>query len=176
MPVTACQNGKGGSCSVSSGTTTVSPGLIPGSERWNAVMTDHSFTMPAIRLVEAQNPHAPSYLYRFDWRSNFLGGVLSSCHALELGFVFGSYKEKLAAAFFGSGASATALASAMMECWTTFARSGNPSTAAAGEWPRYNSASRPTMIFGDGAPHIENTPNEQRRLAWESIPENSIGP
>jgi len=143
-------------------------------DRWNAVMTDHSFTMPAIRLAEAQGPHAPSFLYRFDWRSTFLGGVLGSCHALELGFVFGTYKEKLAAAFFGSGASAVALASAMMACWTTFARSGNPSTS--GEWPVYDPATRSTMIFGDGAPYIENTPNEQRRLAWDTVPETSIGP
>jgi para-nitrobenzyl esterase len=145
-------------------------------DRWNAVMTDHSFTIPAIRLAEAQAPHAPSFLYRFDWRSTFLGGVLGSCHALELGFVFGTYKEKLAAAFFGSGASATALANAMMECWTAFARSGNPSTETAGEWPRYDSAARATMIFGDGAPRIEHAPSEQHRLAWAEIPEASIGP
>jgi para-nitrobenzyl esterase len=145
-------------------------------DRWNAVMTDHSFIMPAIRLAEAQRPHAPSFLYRFDWRSNFLGGVLGSCHALELGFVFGTYREKLAAAFFGSGAKADDLSAAMMESWIAFARSGNPSTSVSGEWPGYDPASRAVMIFGDGAPHIENAPDEKRRLAWEAIPETSIGP
>src|SRR5579862_9611566 len=42
-------------------------------ERWNAVMTDHSFAVPASRLLEAQSAHAPAFAYRFDWRSPLLG-------------------------------------------------------------------------------------------------------
>ncbi len=72
-------------------------------ERWNAVMTDHTFAVPAARLLEAQSAFAPTFAYRFDWRSPLLAGVLGSCHALELGFVFGTYNEKLAGAFFGKG-------------------------------------------------------------------------
>ena len=143
-------------------------------ERWNTVMTDHSFAMPAIRLAEAQAPYAPTWLYRFDWRSNFLGGVLGSCHALELGFVFGTYNEKLAAAFFGSGVKADALSNAMIEAWTTFARSGAP--AAATQWPPYKKETRAVMLFGAEPPHIESAPNELRRKVWETIPESSIGP
>jgi para-nitrobenzyl esterase len=145
-------------------------------ERWNAVMTDHSFAVPAVRLAEAQAAHASTFLYRFDWKSNFLGGVLGSCHALELGFVFGTYREKLAAAFFGSGARAEALSAAMMDCWLAFARNGDPSTALVGAWPTYDAASRPVVIFDDRAPHLENGPDEVRRKAWESVPESSIGP
>jgi para-nitrobenzyl esterase len=143
-------------------------------ERWNAVMTDHSFAVPAVRLAEAQAPHAPTWVYRFDWRSNFLGGVLGSCHALELGFVFGTYKEKLAAAFFGSGARADALSSAMIEAWTNFARSGAPASAA--QWPQYKKDTRDVMLFGAEPPRIESAPNEARRRVWETIPESSIGP
>jgi para-nitrobenzyl esterase len=143
-------------------------------ERWNAVMTDHSFAIPAVRLAEAQAPYAPTWLYRFDWRSNFLGGVLGSCHALELGFVFGTYNEKLAAAFFGSGTKADALSNAMVEAWTNFARSGAPASAA--QWPQYNQDSRDVMLFGAEPPHIESAPNEGRRKVWETIPESSIGP
>jgi para-nitrobenzyl esterase len=145
-------------------------------ERWNAFMTDHSFTMPAIRLAEAQSAQGPSYLYRFDWNSTFLGGVLGSCHALELGFVFGTYNEKLAGAFFGTGAKAEALAGAMMDSWLAFARSGDPSNATVGTWPRYDASARATMIFGDGAPRVVNDPNAARRKAWADIPETAIGP
>jgi para-nitrobenzyl esterase len=143
-------------------------------ERWNAVMTDHSFAIPAVRLAEAQAPYAPTWLYRFDWRSNFLGGVLGSCHALELGFVFGTYKEKLAAAFFGSGTKADALSNAMIQAWTSFARSGAPASEA--QWPPYKKDTREVMLFGAEPPHIEPAPNEMRRKVWESIPETSIGP
>lgn len=145
-------------------------------ERWNQFMTDHSFTMPAIRLAEAQSEHTSSYLYRFDWSSTFLGGVLGSCHALELGFVFGTYNEKLAGAFFGTGAKAQALAGAMMDSWLAFARSGDPSNGTVGSWPRYEAAARKAMIFGDGNPRVADDPNTTRRRAWDSIPETAIGP
>lgn len=78
-------------------------------DRWNDIMTDHSFFVPATRLLEAQGAHAPVYAYRFDWPSPFMGGVLGSCHALELGFTFGTYKLKGAEPFFGSGPLADAL-------------------------------------------------------------------
>jgi para-nitrobenzyl esterase len=145
-------------------------------DKWNAVMTDHSFIMPAIRLAEAQGEHAPTYLYRFDWASPFLGGVIGACHAIEIGFMFGTYNEKLAGAFFGTGAKADALAVAMMESWIAFAKNGDPSNATTGPWPRYDAQSRETMIFGDGAPHVADAPNETRREAWAEIPEASIGP
>jgi para-nitrobenzyl esterase len=139
-------------------------------ERWNAIMTDHTFAVPASRLLEAQAAHAPVYMYRFDWRSPLLGGVLGSCHALELGFVFGTYNEKRAGLFFGSGGKADALSIAMMDAWIAFARSGDPG------WPRYETANRATMIFGDSDPHIVNAPDDVRRAAWDTIPENKIGP
>jgi para-nitrobenzyl esterase len=144
-------------------------------ERWNALMTDRAFAIPAARLLEAQAPHAPVYAYRFDWRSPLLGGWRGACHALELGFVFGTYNIKMAGAFFGGGPEADALSSAMMDAWIAFARSGDPSTAALGAWPRYDAATRATMIFGDGPPHVAQAPDEARRKAWDSIAEERIG-
>ena len=145
-------------------------------ERFNAMMTDKVFAVPCIRLLEAQGAHAPVFAYRFDWRSKLLGGILGSCHALELGFVFGTYRERMAGAFFGSGNEAATLSETMIEAWVGFARNGTPETNATGPWPRYDAVSRETMIFGDGAPHLVSAPNEARRKAWESIPERRLGP
>jgi para-nitrobenzyl esterase len=145
-------------------------------ERWNAVMTDHSFAVPAARLLEAQSAFAPSFAYRFDWRSPLLAGVLGSCHALELGFVFGTYNEKLAGAFFGKGAAADALSAAMMLSWVQFARTGDPSSALTGAWPRYDAMTRATMMLGDGDPHVVNAPDDMRRAAWDAVAEDRIGP
>jgi para-nitrobenzyl esterase len=100
---------------------------------------------------------------------------MGSCHALELGFVFGTFNTKLAGAFFGTGPTAEALSRAMMESWTNFARTGDPSTTSF-DWPRYNAEQRSTTIFGDGPPHVVERPNEARRLAWEHIPERKLGP
>ena len=138
-------------------------------ERWNAIMTDRSFAVPSARLLEAQAAHAPVFSYRFDWCSPLLGGVLGSCHALEIGFVFGTYNEKRAGLFFGSGTKADALSQAMMQSWIAFAHGKEP-------WPRYDAAKRATMMFGDGDPHVTNAPDDTRRAVWDMIPESRIGP
>jgi para-nitrobenzyl esterase len=145
-------------------------------ERFNALMTDKAFAVPAARLAEAQSRVAPVYAYRFDWRSNFLGGIMGSCHALDIGFVFGTHKMRLAGAFFGTGAAAEKLSDDMMESWIAFARTGDPSIASTGAWPRYEADVRPTMIFGDGEPHAVQKPNEARLRAWDAIAERRVGP
>ncbi|HUO87694.1 MAG TPA: carboxylesterase/lipase family protein [Rhizomicrobium sp.] len=145
-------------------------------DRWNEIMTDHSFFVPATRLLDAQAAHAPVYGYRFDWASPMMDGALGSCHALELGFTFGTFRVKGAAPFFGSGPQAEALSDAMMDAWIAFAKAGNPSNDTSGAWLRYDGGKRATMIFGDGDPHMTSAPNERRRKAWADIPASRIGP
>jgi len=145
-------------------------------ERFNALMTDKSFAVPAARLAEAQMKKAPVFTYRFDWRSNLLGGLMGACHALDIGFTFGTHNKGLVGAFFGTGIAAEALARDMMASWIAFAATGDPSTTATGAWPRYDASVRPTMVFGDGEPHLVNTPNEQRLRAWDAMPERRVGP
>ncbi len=145
-------------------------------ERFNALMTDKAFTVPAARLAEAQARVAPVFCYRFDWRSNFLGGLMGACHALDIGFVFGTHKQRLAGTFFGTGAAAEKLSRDMMASWTAFAKNGDPSTASTGRWPRYDTSSRPTMIFGDAMPHIVERPDEARLRIWDRIAERRLGP
>jgi para-nitrobenzyl esterase len=145
-------------------------------DRWNAVMTDHSFFVPATRLLDAQAAHASTYAYRFDWPSPFLNGALGSCHALELGFTFGTFRTKGAEPFFGTGEAAEALSDAMMDSWIAFAWDGNPSNDTAGAFMRYDAKKRATTIFGDGLPHVTSAPNETRRKAWEAVPADRIGP
>ncbi|HEY2068309.1 MAG TPA: carboxylesterase/lipase family protein [Rhizomicrobium sp.] len=139
-------------------------------ERLNAMQTDKTFMVPATRMLEAQAPFAPAYGYRFDWRSKFLGGMFGACHALEIGFVFGSYGVKPASALFGKGPAADALSTAMMDAWVAFAHTGNPG------WQTYDPQSRQMMIFGDGDPYITSTPSEERRQAWDAVPEFRLGP
>ncbi|MEI9990340.1 MAG: carboxylesterase/lipase family protein [Rhizomicrobium sp.] len=145
-------------------------------DRWNDIMTDHSFFVPATRLLDAQAQYAPTYAYRFDWPSPFLDGALGACHALELGFTFGTFRLKGAAPFFGEGPKADALAAEMMDSWVAFARDGNPSNDTSGAWMRYDKTRRATTIFGDGPPHVTSAPNEARRKAWETVAADRIGP
>jgi para-nitrobenzyl esterase len=100
---------------------------------------------------------------------------LGSCHALELGFMFGTMRLKGAAPFFGSGDVAEKLSDDMMEAWIAFAKSGNPSNDTSGAWFRYDGGKRATMLFGDGDPHMTSAPNEARRKAWEAVAAARIG-
>jgi para-nitrobenzyl esterase len=145
-------------------------------ERFNAFMTDKTFTVPVMRLLEAQAAFAPTYAYRFDWRSPLLGGVMGSCHAIDIGFTFGTHANGAASAFFGRGANADALAQAVMDCWTSFARSGNPSTDTTGTWPPFEPNAQATMIFGVDQPHLAQAPHRERLAAWTDFPERRLGP
>jgi carboxylesterase type B len=57
----------------------------------------------------------------------------------------------------------------MMQSWIAFAHGKEP-------WPRYDAAKRSTMMFGDGDAHVTNAPDDARRAAWDTIPEERIGP
>jgi para-nitrobenzyl esterase len=144
-------------------------------ESYNAFMTDRTFVVPAARLLETRMASASAFAYRFDWRSRLLGGIFGSCHALELGFVFGTHSDGVASAFFGKGAEAEELAGDMIASWTAFARSGDPSTPATGLWPDYASDLRQTMIFGDGPPHHVTAPEAARSHAWNTVPDSKVG-
>jgi para-nitrobenzyl esterase len=68
--------------------------------------------------------------------------------------------------FAGTDDAAHRVAAAVQGAWTSFARSGDPSCAAAGAWPRYDALRRATLFFDDPC-HVVDAPDEDRRLAWE---------
>lgn len=55
----------------------------------------------------------------------------------------------------------------MLEAWTAFAWTGNPSTATL-QWPAYDLTSRATMVF-DGESKVENNPRPSLTHAAASI-------
>ncbi len=129
-----------------------------------AIQTDNMFRMPAVRLVEAQQKNnAPSYNYLFDWKSPLMGGIMGACHALEIGFVFGTHEPM----FNGSGPDADKLSESIQEAWIAFARTGNPSCKSMGDWPQYEKK-RMTMIIGKNN-HVEAAPYEEERAAWDLV-------
>jgi para-nitrobenzyl esterase len=130
----------------------------------SAIQTDLMFRMPALRLVEAQcNNNQPAYNYLFTWKSPAMKGAFGSCHALEVGFVFGNYDNT----FCGSGPDADALSRKIQDAWVAFARTGNPSCDSVGIWEPYGN-SRTTMIL-DKTCHPENAPYEDERSIWDTF-------
>jgi para-nitrobenzyl esterase len=140
-----------------------------------AIETDRAFRMPAVRLAETQSRREPRvYSYLFTWKSPALRGALGACHALELGFVFGTNNLEGMRQFAGSGPAADRLAAGMQDAWLAFARSGDPSCDSAGAWPCYTEARRATMIFGDES-GAADAPYDDERRAWDRIPPGAIG-
>lgn len=136
------------------------------SELFAAIQTDRVFRMPAIRLAETQHRRGqPVYNYLFTWPSPLFDGLLGACHALELGFLFGTYEEK----FSGSGPAADALAKNIQDAWLAFAHTGDPSCESLGTWPTYGD-SRETMILGEECT-LEQAPYDEERRTWDSVPD-----
>ncbi|MBW2622160.1 MAG: carboxylesterase/lipase family protein, partial [Deltaproteobacteria bacterium] len=140
------------------------------TEVFMAIQTDRIFRIPAIRLAEVQNDLGdPAYNYLFTWKSPALNGKLGACHALELGFLFGTYEAQ----FSGSGPKADALSEAMQDAWLAFARTGDPSCKSLGKVPTYNE-NRATILFGEQC-MVQEAPFEIERSAWDSVAEKTIG-
>lgn len=132
------------------------------SELWSAIESDRFFRIPALRLADAQQRfEAQTYTYLFTWPSPAAGGALGSCHALELGFVFGTLRYPPMSLFTGDGPDAIALSDRMVEAWLSFARTSDPG------WEPHDSERRPTMLF-DAESRLEYDPLGAERAAWSA--------
>jgi para-nitrobenzyl esterase len=116
---------------------------------WVAAGTDIVFRWPSFQLAAAHGAWGGrTFVYLFTWESPAFGGLLGSCHALELPFVFGAVHVPAVQLFSGSGPEADRLSRQMQGAWLTFAREGDPSHQDIGEWRTWDPAVRSTMIFG----------------------------
>jgi para-nitrobenzyl esterase len=132
------------------------------SDLWFAIETDRFFRVPSLRSADAHVAHEPrTFVYLFGWPSPSLDGWLGACHVLEIPFVFGLYDAPHLSAFTGTGPTADALSAQMMDAWTAFARSDDPSTPAL-RWPRHGTETRPTMFF-DAHSRVEFAPCDAER-------------
>lgn len=165
------------------------------SELWTAMATDKVFRIPAIRLAEAQSvaqsavqagtrssqPVAPgpgyagahggghaTFMYLFSWRTPTLGGVLGSCHALEIPFVFANLDKPGAALFTGEGPDRAELARNMQAAWVAIARQGRPRLPGAEAWRPYDVERRSTMVLSAASVVVDDPGGEERRL-WAGV-------
>ena len=132
-----------------------------------AIQGDKQFRVPNVRLVEIQRDLGmPSFSYVFTWKCAVPN--LQACHALDVGFVFGStYSE-----FHGQGTAVDRLAAQMQDAWIAFAKTGNPSSPSLA-WPAYG-AERKTMVLGENS-HVEDAPYELERAAWDGLDNKYLG-
>ena len=137
------------------------------------MLTDATFRIPAIRLIEARAAGgiaSPTFQYLFTWKTPAFGGVAGSCHALEIPFVFGALGNAGAELFFGgpAGPDLWALSEAMQDSWLAFARTGDPGHDAIPAWPAWEPEGRPVMRF-DVERAVVADPYGDERALWEGV-------
>ncbi len=155
---------------------------------WSAIATEYVFRAASVRLAGAHaasaDPGVGTYCYLFTWESPAFGGILGSCHALEVPFVFGTVKSPMVQGFSGGGEDAFALSAAMRRSWTTFARSGVPSCAPPGAgptaWPQWDAVRRPTTVLGpwpgvDGLVHRVDDPRGVELAVVDAVAGDHLG-
>lgn len=131
--------------------------LYPASNMEESILAatrDGLYGWTAERLVRKQSALGlPSYLYLFDHGYPAADAAhLHGFHASELPYVFGTLDAtppiwpKIPAS-----PRETSLSDAMLDYWTSFARTGSPRAANAPDWPAYGSAGN-YMHFTD-SPH-----------------------
>jgi para-nitrobenzyl esterase len=134
------------------------------------IASDAFMRFPSIQFADAVSAYQPVYLYLFTYRSNSTYKNFGSAHAMELPFVFGTVSSPEVIVFTGRDPRRYELADKMMESWTAFARSGNPTPSSGPEWPRYDSASRPTMELGTEIRVVDDPLSEQRKVWGATVP------
>ena len=145
------------------------------AELFTAIETDRVFRVPGIRLAETKSRReAAVYNYLFTWKSPAMNGALGACHALELGFVFGTNNVPGMKSFAGAGPDAERLATEIQDAWLAFAGTGSPSCERIGDWPSYSEATRTTMLLGQKT-RLEDAPLDAERRAWDAIPDDVLG-
>lgn len=133
-------------------------------EIWHAVLTDATFRIPAIRLVEAHAAAGnPVWQYLFTWPTPAFGGVVRSCHALEIPFVFGVLDAPGAELFLGPiDDDIAGLSRRMQQAWTSFVRTGDPG------WEQWDAATRTTWRFDIECGPLHDPMADERRL-WDGV-------
>ena len=134
---------------------------------WVAIGTDLVFRWPSLQLAAAHVARGSrAYVYLFDWESPAFGGILGSCHALELPFVFGAVRLPVVQVFSGEGPAVEALSRQMQQAWLSFAATGDPSHEGIGTWSPWGPVDRATMIFGAHT-RLEPAPGDEELAVLE---------
>ncbi len=132
---------------------------------WVTSMLTHRQTwMDSIRLAERKTAQdgAPAYMYRLDWQTPILDGMMHAPHGLDVPLVFDN--AETTANLLGTGIEPKRIAAVMSQAWINFARTGDPSQPEHA-WPAYEPGKRQTMIFNVES-RVVSDPDGVLRRFW----------
>lgn len=123
----------------------------------SAVNTDTGFRQRAQRLAEARSSHElPTWMYWFTWQTPAFGGILGSCHALDIPFAFDNLDVPGAEMMTGDGPERQAIADRFSAEILQFATHGHPS------WAQFDLTDRSTLVI-DSDCHVLRDPESDIR-------------
>ena len=106
----------------------------------SAVNSDTAFRARAWSLVDDRIASGtPTWMYWFTWPTPAFGGILGSCHALDIPFAFDNLGAPGGETFTGSDPSRAGIAERFADEIVAFATHGHPS------WAQYETRTRPTL-------------------------------
>jgi len=139
------------------------------ADLYSAILTDLAFRVPCERMLDAVAQRgAPAYRYLFTWSSPAVGGQLGACHAVDLGFTFGTNEVNGGEQFFGAGIEAARVVDHIQEAWLAFAKGDDPNFAGHPEWRSFDSNDRATMEIGLD-PGMKDDPWRDLRELWSYV-------
>jgi para-nitrobenzyl esterase len=111
---------------------------------WSRRISERIFRDPAVALVERlASDRKEIWTYQFDQTTEVLGGLLGSCHSLDLSYVFGTVDR---IPLTGRDPRRVGVSRDMMAAWASFVHSGTPG------WEAWTPDSAPHRFGGVAAP------------------------
>ena len=127
-----------------------------------AAQSDEGFRQRAIRLAEKHTANGGrSHMYWFTWPTPAFGGVLGSCHAVDIPFTFDNLDAAGISMFTGDGPERVAVAEDVSAQLLSFATDGSV------DWPKFCTDRRATRVF-DVEPSVLHDPEPEIRALWET--------
>jgi para-nitrobenzyl esterase len=125
-----------------------------------AVGTDAIFACPALTADQALSKYVPTYAYEFSDENAPevylppLGFPYGAAHASELQYLFSLSNIAYPAVL---SPTQQELAASMKQDWTSFARTGSPSSSAGPRWPEFDSTSQQMLSLVPPHPQLETS-------------------
>jgi para-nitrobenzyl esterase len=137
-----------------------------------AMQTDQIFRWPAWKLADercSKRDENSTWMYAFDFSTPAFGGILGSCHGLDIPFAFDNLHRPGVEMFTGSGRDRQAIADQFSEAIIHYARSHKPG------WPTYDRNRRSTQRVGP-EPQLVGDPEPDLRSLWQRRASDHLAP
>ncbi|WP_444912452.1 carboxylesterase/lipase family protein [Microbulbifer sp. PAAF003] len=134
------------------------------SRAWNLLLTDMVFTLPGLRHL--QSHQGENYHYHFA-QPLAAQPLLGACHAVELGYVFGTHSDQSLKTLYGAEENPHLLSASMQQAWLNFAETGKPGN----DWPEFSG--KHSKRFGNH-PSARAFNSPELLSLWQHIPDDRL--